>query len=263
VIRGTASLSTAARPSTRPVVLFDFDGTVCLGDGPVLAYAEAAYTRMEAAEAERVRVEFEAWMRGESDGPYHDAYGAIAGLARPVIGDRMSEAYMDSRRRLVEDDLGVRPPEGLHDLLDVLAEADCERVLLTNSPAVGMPETLEHLGVDHRFEQIVVSGHKPKRMQEHIRTLLGDQPAHRLASVGDNARNDVVPALELGARGFLITGSWGSVSAAARTEGAVLGHSLAELVPALRTFAADPDAFLVEDGTPAPVDDLVPAGEAG
>lgn len=242
-------------------MLFDFDGTVCLGDGPVLAYAEAAYERMDEADATRVRHAFESWMRGEGEGTYHDAYGALAGLARPVLGDELSEAYMDSRRRLVHDDLGVRPPEGLHELLDALGAAGCERVLLTNSPAVGMAETLEHLGVAGRFEQTVVSGHKPHRMQEHIRALLGTQPPRRLASIGDNLRNDVAPALDLGAYGFLITGSWGSVSASAREEGAVTGHSLADLAPAVVDFAADPDHFRAGDHILEPAGDGTTAGD--
>ncbi|WP_165831817.1 HAD family hydrolase [Brachybacterium endophyticum] len=236
-------LATAARPVRRPVVVFDFDGTVCLGEGPVLAYAEAACDRMEPADAERVRAGFQDWLQGDAAEQHGDAYVALAALARPILGEQLSEAYLDSRRRLVEEDLGVHPPEGLTQLLDDLEAADCERVLLTNAPATGMEHTLAHLGVRTRFDQIVVSARKPSRMPTHLRTLLADQPPHRLASIGDNWTNDVAPAVELGALGLLVTGAWGSSALPPEADAALRAPQLADLAPTLRSFAGDPDAF--------------------
>jgi phosphoglycolate phosphatase-like HAD superfamily hydrolase len=239
----TPPLSTSLHPAGGPVVLFDFDGTVCLGDGPVLAYAESAFARMGRDDAREIRSRFEDWMAGRSSDHHADAYVALAAFARPVLGPELSEAYLDSRHRLVHDDLGVRPPEGLHDLLDELAEAGVQRALLTNSPAVGMDETLAHLGVRARFDQIVVGAKKPTRMPEHLRALLGDEPAHHLVSIGDNWRNDVAPAVEIGAVGMLITGAWGDSMLPPQAHDAHRGHRLSDLLPSLRRFAADPEAF--------------------
>ncbi|UQN30943.1 HAD family hydrolase [Brachybacterium kimchii] len=243
MIPDTPPLSTSLHPAGGPVVVFDFDGTVCLGDGPVLAYAEAACARMQADDARSVRSRFEDWMAGRSSDHHADAYVALAALARPILGAELSEAYLDSRRRLVHDDLGVRPPEGLLDLLDELSEAGVRRALLTNSPAVGMDETLVHLGVRGRFDQIVVGAKKPSRMPEHLRAVLGDEPAHHLVSIGDNWRNDVAPAVDLGAVGMLITGAWGDSALPPQALAVQRGHQLSELLPALRRFAADAEAF--------------------
>lgn len=239
----TPPLATALHPAGGPVVLFDFDGTVCLGDGPVLAYAEAAFARMDPSDAAPLRSRFEDWMAGRSDDHHSDAYVALAALARPFLGSGLSEAYLDSRLRLVHDDLGVRPPEGLIDLLDELAEAGIGRALLTNSPAVGMDETLAHLGVRERFDQIVVGAKKPYRMPVHLRALLGDEPEHHLVSIGDNWRNDVAPAVAIGAVGMLITGAWGDSALPPEALAAQRGDQLSDLLPSLRRFAADPEAF--------------------
>jgi FMN phosphatase YigB (HAD superfamily) len=225
--------SKTPRPSARPIVVLDFDGTVCLGDGPALAYAEAAFAALPADEGARAHRDLAAWMNGTGTGDHADSYGAIHALAQGITPDQRREAYQASRRRLVHDDLGVTTPDGLAQLLDDLAEHDVERVLLTNSPAVGLGETLERLDLIGRFDQVVVEGHKGSRMRAHLTTLLGDQDPRRLVSVGDHWKNDVGPAVEIGAVGMLITGSWG-----ARDQntypGAISASALADLIPLLR-----------------------------
>ncbi|MGP9539676.1 HAD family hydrolase [Brachybacterium sp. AOP43-C2-M15] len=233
------ALATQLRPTDRPVVVFDFDGTVCLGDGPVLAYAQEAFAGMPADAADAAQEAFERWMSGDRaaapDAP--DAYVALAAIARPVLGEDLHLAYLASRERLRRDPLGIHPPEGLGALLDDLGAEGCARVLLTNSPAVGMEEALDALGVRDRFDQIVIQGRKRRLMEHHLLTVLGGQDPRRLVSVGDNLVNDVSPALRIGARGLLITGAWGSSDVTGTVHGAQLAPTLAEHAPALRDFA--------------------------
>lgn len=237
-------LTSHARPCRRPVVVLDFDGTVGLGDGPIIAYAEGAFRRMGGIEAERARAGFHGWLAGRGTESHPDGYTAVRGYALPYLdAERMGEAFTESRQRLITEDLGIRTPDGVLELLDDL-EGTADRVLLTNSPAPGMRETLERLALLERFDQIIVSARKRSRMHEHLQTLLGEQPPHRLVSVGDHRRNDVEAAIEIGAVGMQVTGAWGRVRQPG-CPGAAVGVTLADLVPEIRLFAQDPDSYRI------------------
>ncbi len=222
-----------------PVVVLDFDGTVALGDGPAQAYADAAFALLDPSEIPTAQDTFSRVLAGE-DLRWPDPYAAVASLCSAVPADDLQGAYLASREALAATGLGVRAPDGLAEALTRWHQK-CSRVLLTNSPATGTVDVLRHLGLAELFDQVIVEGGKPARLQDLLTTLLDGQPPHRLVSVGDHWPNDIAPALELGCVGFQITAAQ-HADRPAHAHGA----SVTALIPMIDQWLTDPDRFEAE-----------------
>ncbi|MGC5167471.1 HAD family hydrolase [Luteimicrobium sp. DT211] len=243
------------------VLLLDFDGTVCVGDGPVRAYAEAvvagvldAATTTDAAttDADRaagralsdeLRQGLEAYLdsaaaAATADTPV-DGYAAVAALAaRYATPAQLDAAYTASREALATSGLEVAAPEGLVALLDELGP-QVERVLVTNAPPRGVTETLARLGLADVLDDVVTSAAKPAGWDGILPAYLAGRPPAAVLAVGDVWRNDVEPPLAAGCATALIDRFGhrpGPAHAAART--------FEELFPAIREWAADPTGFV-------------------
>ncbi|MGA1812242.1 HAD family hydrolase [Frondihabitans sp. 4ASC-45] len=207
-------------PLSRLLVL-DFDGTVCLGDEPVLSYARHIDEALP--ETERVvESTIRAFLAGpdavvhenddESAGSAArhlatlvdaaDGYAAAASLARSrgVAAASLSRAYEASRRELAGGLLETWAPAGLADFLTGLRSAGVTVVLVTNATATGVAGQLAHLGLDGVFDEIVTDAGKPGGMPRILTSLrekhgLAAYP-ERLLSVGDIWRNDLEPAAD-------------------------------------------------------------------
>lgn len=183
------------------ILLFDFDGTIALGDGPVLAYA----AQVAAALGDRdgfvdgIRETLSA-----VDGEALDGYDAVrrAAVARGADARLLSAAYLASRRELATDAAPITAPDGLAAFLaDAASEA--ERVLVTNAPAIRIDQALDALGLAGLFDRIVTSAGKPAGLD----AFLADLPADaRVLSVGDIWHNDLAPAHARGHATALIGG---------------------------------------------------------
>ncbi len=237
------------------VLLLDFDGTVCVGDGPVRAYAEAVVTAVldaattDAAGAagrsfsDDLRAGLEAYLDSAavaagSDTPV-DGYAAVAALAsRHATPAQLDAAYTASREALATSGLEVAAPAGLVALLDELGP-QVERVLVTNAPARGVTETLARLGLADVLDDVVTEAAKPAGWDRILPAYLAGRPPQAVLAVGDVWRNDVEPPLAAGCATALIDRFGhrpGPAHAAART--------FEELYPAIREWAADPAGFV-------------------
>ena len=177
----------------RRIVVLDFDGTVAVGDEPVLAYlrgvagpaADEAFSRWAAT--------------GEG---YRDGYALVADWAAThgVAEETRSAAYAASRAALHSGDAAVAPPEGLADLLRA-RPVDVRCVLVTNAPVDGIDPVLERLGLTGLLDDAIGDARKPRGMPAVLERLLGDAALSpdRLLSVGDVWRNDLEPAAAIGA----------------------------------------------------------------
>ena len=191
----------------RPILLFDFDGTTCLGEGPVRLYAEAALSKLPAADRENASRLVEGYLRGEElpDEEINDAYDLVRRLAEPVAGsEELQSAYLSSRERLGDKNCDIYPAPGIADLLSE-TEGRATRVLATNSPELGMHEALDRLGLSNSFDEVHFSTGKPAGLPSLINHLLDGQPPSQLLSIGDHWKNDIAPAVAAGAGGMLIT----------------------------------------------------------
>ena len=230
--------SAQARPADRATIVFDFDGTVALGDGPVLAYAEAAFALLDPARAATARTTIARVLAGQ-DHRWPDPYVAVASLCAEVDPAELQIAYLRSREDLARDGLGVTAPDGLAAALDRW-QPHAERVLVTNSPARGTVEALERLDLATRFDQVVVGAGKPDGLPTILQTLLDGRPAHHLVSIGDHWPNDLRPALELGCIALAVSADSEPAPAHAHAT------SVTDLLPVIDTWLADPDGFAAD-----------------
>jgi FMN phosphatase YigB (HAD superfamily) len=211
------------------VLLFDFDGTVSLGDEPVIAYA---HHLDEAAGSEtglimRVVSRFLACdgrldrgLEGLTDAdPVYlglhvvdgaiDGYAAAAAMAN-LLGLQQAAidaAYTASRADLADGLVSTYAPEGFASFLGVFP-AGAHRVLVSNSPANGLTEQIEKLGLARSFDEVVTSAGKPAGLTAIAQRILAErgltERPERLVSVGDIWVNDLAPVAALGGATALI-----------------------------------------------------------
>lgn len=241
---------------SRPVLVLDLDGTVCLGDTPVLLYAERVAAFTDAPEAllelagaflgRRLPESAPQALIGAQDG--YEAVRILA-VAAGVSEEQLSEAYVSSRAAIGERPGDIHTPAGL---VELLAGLDAHRVLLTNSPRDGLDAILDRLGVRGVVDEVVTDALKPTRMIAHLDGFLAaagatDTP-ERLMSVGDIWRNDLAPALERGCVAAY-------VDAFDRRQGPahVRAESLVDLYAAIRTWSHDPSSFIEANPRKEPV----------
>src|SRR5699024_12125317 len=125
-------------------IIFDFDGTVALGHGPVRAYAAAIPAEKlanSAAFTEEVEVALAELDNLTSD--YRDGYHAVAELAtaQGVSPEALSQAYIACRRLLGTDKAPVHMPRKLPELLHAFS-AHAWLVLATSAPDYGIADLI-------------------------------------------------------------------------------------------------------------------------
>jgi FMN phosphatase YigB (HAD superfamily) len=209
------------------VLLFDFDGTVSLGDEPVIAYARHL-DEQAGSTADLITRVVSRWLA--ADGRLDDAIdgltdadpvflglhvidGAIDGyyaaqqLARllGVTPEHIDVAYRASRADLADGLISTRAPEGFASFLAAFP-ASAHRVLVSNSPENGLREQLDKLELTRSFDEVVTSANKPAGLRAIAERILGEQGVapERLVSVGDIWVNDLAPVAQLGAATALI-----------------------------------------------------------
>ncbi|GAA2749278.1 FMN phosphatase YigB (HAD superfamily) [Amnibacterium kyonggiense] len=174
-------------------MVLDLDGTVAVGDDPVLVY----FRGVAGGDADEA---FARWV--ETGEGHRDGYALVADWAAShrVAEHVRAAAYAASRAALHSGEAAVAAPAGLADLLrDRPRGVRC--VLVTNAPVDGIEPLLERLGVAGLLDAVEGDAGKPAGMPAVLERLLGEAglPADRLLSVGDVWRNDLEPAAAIGA----------------------------------------------------------------
>ena len=226
----------------RPLLVLDFDGTVCVGDAPVWAYAEAALDVADAAAAVRavVRAGLGAYLSGAPESPvYADGYAAVARLTAGIVeAGQLDRAFHASRRALADGEVPVTTPPGLAAFLGGL-DGVVERVLVTNAPAEGVHETLERLGIADVVDLVITEAGKPAGWTAILPRLLTGRPSSRLLSVGDIWRNDLEAPLAAGC-GTALIDRFGQQDVPAHLRAPLFEDLYADLAE----WARDPAGFL-------------------
>ncbi|WP_084130692.1 HAD family hydrolase [Demequina sp. NBRC 110055] len=215
----------------RPTVIFDFDGTLALGDGPVRAYA--ACVAREAGDSRIVDDAEDAFARLAAGGsPFRDGYHAVAAaaLTRGVEQEVLDAAYLESRSLLATGGAPIEAPAGLADFLDALGE-HADRMVVTNSPNIRITEALDTLGAAGRIDAVVTSAKKPAGIEAIVTDALSRGP---VLSIGDIHEYDLAPAVALGAATALV----GPAASAPPADVTMAAATLPELYPAIQTWAA-------------------------
>ncbi|GLI26326.1 hypothetical protein ARHIZOSPH14_05680 [Agromyces rhizosphaerae] len=189
-----------------PTLLLDFDGTVALGDEPVLAYAREVAAAAAAPDAfDRVSRFLEA---GVDDAhAVEDGYQLVQALGRAAGLDRarMSRAYLESRAGVTSGVVPLHAAAGVHAAAAAVHAAGGRVVLVTNAPAAGLDGLLARMGVADAFDAVIGDARKPDGMGTIVDELLAEGlAADRIASIGDIWRNDLEPAHARGCRTGLV-----------------------------------------------------------
>ena len=237
-----------------PLLVVDFDGTVCRGDAPVRYYAAVIADSLPAARARDFLAAIERYL---AEGPAAaaactdtveaaalreavDSWGAVLSLAARGYGvpaGVIGQAFARCRAWMTDPACaaGLVAP-----LMDTLADlrGGTQIVLVTNSPRDSMLPLLRRLGILAAFDDIVAGASKPDGLRRFLQQSLGPdlraQP-WRVLSIGDHYRNDIEPAVEIGARAAYID-RFGRADGPATAR----ARRVEDLLPVLRAWAADP-----------------------
>jgi FMN phosphatase YigB (HAD superfamily) len=228
------------------VMVFDFDGTVSLGHGPVRSYARSIAASLPPAQSVEFLGSFESRLGSAratvgTTTPIDD-YDLVRLLseAYDVPAGVRSSAYLSSRLELASAAAPVIAPIGLSQFL-AEARTMAHLVLATNAPSIRIDHALTALGLGGAFDAVYTSVGKPVGFGPLLDDLLallpgGTDAATGLFSIGDVWANDLAPAHALGATTGLVGGA--GPAGAAPTFRAT---HLYELYPALHAWL-DPDS---------------------
>lgn len=209
----SAPCSARSQSSVTGTVVFDFDGTLCLGDGPVRSYARHAYANLAPKpryEAEKVLDDYlDDSLPAQTLNTYgwQDGYDVVAYFCRDHMApSQLQNAYLASRTDLARGFTTSHIPSGMKDFLRKLGALGCRRILLSNSPIIGLRETLERFALTDDFDAIVPDASKPSQWPSHLQAFTKQSASEHLLSIGDYWSNDIAPVLAAGYEAAYIHG---------------------------------------------------------
>jgi FMN phosphatase YigB (HAD superfamily) len=233
------------------LIAVDFDGTVVRGDAPVRYYGAQIAAGLPGPAAARYRAALDQYLSAEPAAAAGRADPAEAaalagaidsweaardlGLCHGVSMAAIKAAFASCREWMIgpECDVGLAAP-----VIDALASlrAHARITLVTNSPEESMLPLLRRLGILDCFDQIVAGAGKPAGMRSFLDRSLADGlggEGWRIFSLGDHYRNDIEPAVRIGA-------ATGYIDRYGRADGpaSARGRIAEDVLPALRAWAA-------------------------
>ncbi|WP_027409137.1 HAD family hydrolase [Anoxybacteroides tepidamans] len=114
-------------------------------------------------------------------------------------------AFLETRAFMMSPHFTMKRIAGLAELLQKLGRT-IALVLMTNSPEPDSEAILEKLGLAKLFHQKIFRARKPIDTVKHLKTIAEQFHAsyEEMISVGDNWRNDIAPAKQLGCQTIYI-----------------------------------------------------------
>ncbi len=220
-------------------IIFDFDGTLAVGHGPVLAYAQTVSAFAQEGFVNRVENALQQYDTGEST--YRDGYDIVGSLAAldGVSAKSLQSSYSLSRELLGTATAPVDTMPGLSEFLSTLRQS-VRVVLATNAPERGITQILNSWGVTHKFDELHFDVGKPVGLTPIVSRLRVDGP---VLSIGDIPEFDLAPAQDLGADTALV----GASATTSDFPATFRGPSLSALRSVIETWAAS-----TASSTPAP-----------
>ncbi len=179
------------------LLILDFDGTLCLGDGPVLSFAREV-AEVAATQPRELLDPLASFLRGDAGTEFDgcaDGYSAVGAWARSRGLDTavISAAFHRGRAEVDAGRIPISTPDGVVNRL--AAMSDWRRVLVTNSPLASTLTLADRLGLTPVLDDIFGDAGKPAGLH----TLLGADGEldarrwSRIVSIGDIWVNDLAP----------------------------------------------------------------------
>ena len=254
------SSAIAVDPASTPLLILDFDGTLCLGDGPVRAYADAVAHMLPTTEAQQLHDGLGRFLdrgtvtdearaaRAPSDG-----YAAVAALSGAwLTAEQLSAAYRESRQQLAAGTVTIGAAPGLRGLLDSL-NGRVHRILVTNSPSTGIHESLIALGLHSTIDTVITEAQKPAGFDNLLATWTAHRAPNAIRSVGDVWENDIRQPLDAGCSTAYID-RFGHNAGPAHLRSSHFEH----LFDGILEWADDPDNFSLHHLIPSPTEQKEP-----
>ncbi len=193
-------------------LLLDFDGTVYVGDLPILSYARHASAGLEphaqAAVIDGIRGLLEGRHTGRSTVDLSDAEDGrraveLLAAAAGVGPGELTRAYAASRDDLAGSAFALDIPEGLVALLAGL-HGPAWTAVVTDAPHTGVVEVLDSLGISGLIDDVITGADEPARRAavvtavRHRLARSGPDPAGRLVAVGNRWAVNLAPTHRMG-----------------------------------------------------------------
>jgi FMN phosphatase YigB (HAD superfamily) len=248
------AVSTSERksvPYRDKTLLFDFDGTLSLGVGPVVAYARAVAQQLpdedSAALVNTIIAALDEHPSGRVPGTSAiDGYDLVrlTSADHGIRPEMLGEAYLASRAHLGSTLAPVVAPDGIAAFL-VEAREYANLVVATNAPDIRIDAALEVLGLNGLFDAVYTSLGKPNGLNAVLDDWL---PRGEVLSIGDVWVNDLAPAHARGALTALVGPTFDETPDVTPTFSA---HHLHDLYPAITEWLRAPLSSPAPESTPS------------
>ncbi|RIV24709.1 HAD family hydrolase [Alicyclobacillaceae bacterium I2511] len=235
---------TAARLQDCNLYIFDLDGTVYEETGQFDVYRDELAKRVSPDKTQKFLADLNQAFTGQHSLKLGSSYHLESGLIRqgqtvvdwagqtvvenPTsnwihVGDpwviyrvaarhyglsqeQVQAAFAATRTHMQSDDFPMQGLPGLLEAITALKQQGCHFVLMTNSPEPDSRDILSKLGLADAFDKAIFLAHKEFQARQHLAELrdLFNLPNHQMVSIGDNFRNEILPALAMGMKAIYI-----------------------------------------------------------
>ncbi|MGC8515388.1 MAG: HAD family hydrolase [Thermoplasmata archaeon] len=191
----------------RKIVVFDFDGTVILGDQPYYRCAEIISKQIHSSDAEAFLSRVNAALTHTIPFPGEDGWNLLSNLSREYISsDAFTSAFHETRKEMLENDGMTYMPDSVKLLLRRI-KPYAVLALASNSPPPYVEPVVRKYSLDSYFSYVRPSAQKPAGFQHMVMQIIDHEKLHedcRVLSVGDHYINDILPAVESGWDGAFV-----------------------------------------------------------
>jgi FMN phosphatase YigB (HAD superfamily) len=191
----------------RKVVVFDFDGTVILGDKPYYRCAEIISKQLPASEANVFLSRVEGALAHSIPFPGEDGWNMLSDLSREFTSnDIYTASFHQTRKEMLEKGDMTYMPDAVKALLGRIRPY-VVLALASNSPPIYVEPVVRKYSLDSYFTYVRPGAGKPAGFVRMVRQIIEQERLPkdcRVLSVGDHYINDIFPAVESGWDGAFV-----------------------------------------------------------
>jgi FMN phosphatase YigB (HAD superfamily) len=137
-----------------------------------------------------------------------DAWGVLGAIAEnaDVPASVRTQAFMSVRSDMISKLNSVKSHSGVIAAIRGLKSIR-HKLLMTNSPEEAAKDFVRELGLENAFDAIIYGGNKPGGLSEYLQQYMNEHGISptQIASIGDNAWNDLYPVKRMGGRTIWIS----------------------------------------------------------
>lgn len=189
------------------IVVFDFDGTVILGDQPYYRCAEIISKQLNSSDADAFLLKVKAALTHSIPFPGEDGWNLLSNLSREYISsDAFRIAFHETRKEMLENDGMTYMPDSVKLLLKRI-KPYAVLALASNSPPPYVEPVVRKYSLDSYFSYVRPSAQKPAGFHQMVMQIINQEklPENcRVLSIGDHYINDILPAVESGWDGAFV-----------------------------------------------------------